>query len=101
MVGLTNATTQLTQSHLCFPLLLCEVVPLVDPASPGHLTCGELLVVRQHPVVVLHEDGLPLRQLGLGLVLPALLLHPVEEHSLLVSQANSHQGARQQMQPDE
>ena len=89
---------RLTKSHLCKPLFLGEVVPLVDPASPRDAARGKLLVVLQHPVVVLHEDCLPLRHLGLGVVLPPLLLGPVEE-DILIGQADSHQDARQQMEP--
>merc|ERR1719163_28089 len=86
------------QSQLSHPLLLCEVVPLVDPTSPGHTAGSELLVVLHHPVVVLHEDGAALGDLGPGVVLPALLLRPVQEH-ILAGQARSHQSARQQKEP--
>ena len=89
-----------TQSQLRCPLLLSEVVPLVHPTSPRHPTCSELLVVLDHPVVVLHEDVAPLGELGPGVVLPALLLRPVQE-DILAGQAGRNQGARQQIEPEE
>ena len=90
-----------TYSHLCSPLLHGEVVPLVHPAGPGHLAGSEVLVVLHHPVVVLHEDGLPHGQLCLGLVLLALLLRPLEE-DILVGQADRNQGAQdKQMKPED
>ena len=96
-----KALQQPTYSHLCPPLLHGEVVPLVHPASPGHLAGIEVLVVLHHPVVVLHEDGLPHGQLCLGLVLLALLLRPLEE-DILVGQADRNQGAQdEQMKPED
>ena len=92
-------SSQPTQSQLCSPLLLSEVVPLVHPAGPGHPPGGELLVVLHHPVVVLHEDGAALGDLGPGVVLPALLLRPVQEH-ILAGQGRSHQSACQQKEPE-
>ena len=94
-----QSSDQPTQSQLCGPLLLSEVVPLVHPTGPRHPAGGELLVVLHHPVVVLHEDGAALGDLGPGVVLPALLLRPVQEH-ILAGQAGSHQSARQQKEPE-
>ena len=40
------------------------------------------LVVHHHAVVVLHEDGAPLGELGARVVTLALLLCPLQEHIL-------------------
>ena len=95
-----QSSDQPTQSQLCGPLLLSEVVPLVHPAGPGHPPGGELLVVLHHPVVVLHEDGAALGELGPGVVLLALLLSPVEE-DILAGQAGDHQSTCKQVEPGE
>ena len=100
---------QLTQPQLSSPLFLSEVVPLVHPTGPGDPSCRILLVlshndddndndgadsggsgggdrldlvVRHHAVVVLHEDGAPLGELGARLVTLALLLCPLQEDVL-------------------
>ena len=110
---------QLTQAQLSGPLFLCEVVPLVHPTGPGDPACrillvlshndddndndgddsggvggggggdGLNLVVRHHAVVVLHEDGAPLGELGARLVMLALLLGPLQE-DVLAGQAGRH-----------
>ena len=113
---------QLTQPQLSGPLFLSEVVPLVHPTGPGYPACCKLLdvsndeadsddesvgsgggdrldlVVRHHAVVVLHEDGAPLGELGARLVTLALLLCPLQE-DVLAGQAGRHQGACQQIKP--
>ena len=91
---------QLTQPQLSGPLFLSEVVPLVHPTGPRHPAGGELLVVLHHPVVVLHEDGATLGELGPGVVLLALLLSPVEE-DILAGQAGDHQSTCKQVEPGE
>ena len=101
---------QLTQPQLSGPLFLSEVVPLVHPMRPRYPACCKLLdvsnddadsddveddesvgsgggdrldlVVRHHAVVVLHEDGAPLGELGARLVTLALLLCPLQEDVL-------------------
>ena len=95
-----QSSDQPTQSQLCGPLLLSEVVPLVHPTGPRHPAGGELLVVLHHPVVVLHEDGAALGELGPGVVLLALLLSPVEE-DILAGQAGDHQSTCKQVEPGE
>ena len=104
----TDDDNQLTQAQLSGPLFLCEVVPLVHPTGPGYPACrillvlshndddndndgddsgggggdGLNLVVRHHAVVVLHEDGAPLGELGARVVTLALLLCPLQEDVL-------------------
>ena len=112
----TDDDNQLTQAQLSGPLFLSEVVPLVHPTRPGYPACRILLVlshndddnvndgddsggvgggggldlvVRHHAVVVLHEDGAPLGELGARAVTLALLLSPLQEH-ILAGQAGRH-----------
>ena len=71
-----------------------------DNSGSGGGGDGLNLVVRHHAVVVLHEDGAPLGELGARLVTLALLLCPLQEN-VLAGQAGRHQGACQQIKPKE